>query len=152
MPVTDELRYDQHDGIGLITLNRPQARNALTFSMYERLAEIAAAPGAVRALIFTSTAIRPFTAGTDINQFREFTGTDDALAYEARIDHVPGTLERCPILTIAAIRWCMHHRWRPHNSRARPSNCLDHCPIWVPDCKHPGQLSGNRVKEYVTSG
>ena len=37
---TDELLYEVRDGIGWITLNRPQARNALTFAMYDRLAEI----------------------------------------------------------------------------------------------------------------
>ncbi len=47
--MTDELLYTQRDGIGHITFNRPQARNALTFPMYERLAEIAAAPGDARA-------------------------------------------------------------------------------------------------------
>src|SRR6476619_6205564 len=51
--MTDELIYEQRDNIGYVTLNRPQARNALTFPMYERLAEIAAAPGDVRALVIT---------------------------------------------------------------------------------------------------
>ena len=101
--MTDELLYDQRDGIGIITFNRPQARNALTFPMYERLAEIAAAPGDVRVLILTGAGEKAFAAGTDINQFRAFSGADDALTYEARIDRVLGTLERCPIPTIAAI-------------------------------------------------
>jgi enoyl-CoA hydratase len=101
--MTDELLYDQRDHIGTITLNRPQARNALTFPMYERLAEIAAAPGDVRALIITGAGEKAFAAGTDINQFREFQGADDAIAYEARIDRVLGTIERCPVPTIAAI-------------------------------------------------
>jgi enoyl-CoA hydratase len=101
--MTDELLYDQRDGIGHITLNRPQARNALTFPMYERLAEIAAAPGDVRALIIIGSGEKAFAAGTDINQFRAFTGADDAIAYEARIDRVLGAIERCPIPTIAAI-------------------------------------------------
>ena len=39
--MTQDLLYTQHDGIGTVTFNRPQARNALTFPMYERLAEIA---------------------------------------------------------------------------------------------------------------
>ena len=101
--MTDELLYDQRDGIGQITLNRPQARNALTFPMYERLAEIAAAPGDVRALIITGAGEKAFAAGTDINQFRAFSGAEDAMAYEARIDRVLGTIERCPVPTIAAI-------------------------------------------------
>jgi enoyl-CoA hydratase len=101
--MTDEVLYDQRDGIGHITFNRPRARNALTFPMYERLAEIAAAPGEVRALIVMGAGEKAFAAGTDINQFRAFSGPEDALAYEARIDRVLGTLERCSVPTIAAI-------------------------------------------------
>jgi enoyl-CoA hydratase len=101
--MTDELLYIQRNDIGHITFNRPQARNALTFPMYERLAEIATNPGEVRALIITGSGDKAFAAGTDINQFRTFSGADDALAYEARIDRVLGMIERCPVPTIAAI-------------------------------------------------
>jgi enoyl-CoA hydratase len=101
--MTDELLYEHRDGIGHITFNRPRARNALTFPMYERLAEIAANPGEVRALIITGSGDQAFAAGTDINQFRAFSGAEDALVYEARIDRVLGTIERCAVPTIAAI-------------------------------------------------
>ena len=101
--MTDEILYEQRDGIGYVTLNRPQARNALTFAMYERLAEIAADPGPVRSLIIAGAGDKAFAAGTDINQFRAFSGAKDAIAYEARIDRVVGTIERCPVPTIAAI-------------------------------------------------
>ena len=37
----DELLYELRDGVGFATLNRPQARNALTFPMYERLRALA---------------------------------------------------------------------------------------------------------------
>jgi enoyl-CoA hydratase/carnithine racemase len=107
---TDELLYEVRDGIGRITFNRPQARNALTFAMYERLAEIctevaasAGRDGAVRALLLTGAGDRAFAAGTDISQFRAFETGDDALAYEARIDRVLGALEACPVPTVAAI-------------------------------------------------
>jgi enoyl-CoA hydratase/carnithine racemase len=101
--MTEEVLYHQRDGIGHITLNRPQARNALTFPMYERLAEIAADPGDVRVLIVIGAGDKAFAAGTDINQFRAFSGADDAMAYEARIDRVLNTIERCPVPTVAAI-------------------------------------------------
>ncbi len=101
--MTEELLYESRDGIGHITLNRPQARNALTFAMYERLAAIAADPGDVRALVITGAGDKAFAAGTDINQFRAFSGADDAMAYEARIDRVLGVIERCPVPTVAAI-------------------------------------------------
>lgn len=101
--MSQELLYDIRDGIGFVTLNRPAARNALTFAMYERLAEIAADPGGARALIIAGAGDKAFAAGTDIGQFREFRTEDDAIAYEARLDRVLGTLERCPIPIIAAI-------------------------------------------------
>ena len=54
--MTQELLYDKRDEIGWIIFNRPQARNALTFAMYEGLAEICARVGTtreVKALVVT---------------------------------------------------------------------------------------------------
>ena len=45
-----DLLYEVRDGIGRITFNRPQARNSLTFNMYERLAEICESAGQDAAL------------------------------------------------------------------------------------------------------
>ncbi|HET6184176.1 MAG TPA: enoyl-CoA hydratase/isomerase family protein [Acetobacteraceae bacterium] len=102
----EELLFDLSDGIGRITFNRPAARNALTFAMYERLAAICdevAGRRDVRALILTGAGDKAFAAGTDIGQFRAFTKPEDAIAYEARLDRVLDRLERCPVPTIAAI-------------------------------------------------
>jgi enoyl-CoA hydratase len=104
--MTPDLLYDLQDGIARITFNRPEARNALTFAMYDRLAEIchnAAQDPHIRALILTGAGDKAFAAGTDISQFRAFTSPDDAIAYEARLDHVLEAVERCPKPTIAAI-------------------------------------------------
>jgi enoyl-CoA hydratase/carnithine racemase len=101
--MTQDLLYEIQDGVGVITLNRPAARNALTFAMYERLAAIAADPGGARALIITGAGEKAFAAGTDINQFRAFAGADDAIAYEAKLDRILGVLERCPLPVIAAV-------------------------------------------------
>ncbi|MBK1657457.1 enoyl-CoA hydratase [Paracraurococcus ruber] len=102
----DELLYEIRDGIGFVTLNRPQARNALTFPMYERLRQIALTAGedaALRAIVITGAGEKAFAAGTDISQFTEFRTPEDALAYEERIDRVLVALEECPKPTIAAI-------------------------------------------------
>ena len=37
-----ELLYEADNGIGILTLNRPHRRNALTFAMYERIKQICA--------------------------------------------------------------------------------------------------------------
>ncbi len=106
MTASDELLYREQDGIGFITFNRPQARNALTFGMYERMAEIVSAidgSGRIKALVLTGAGEKAFAAGTDISQFRAFSGPQDALDYEARIDRVLTVLEGCMVPTIAAI-------------------------------------------------
>jgi enoyl-CoA hydratase/carnithine racemase len=101
-----DLLYEARDGIGRITFNRPQARNSLTFGMYERLAEIcesAAKDRTLKVLILTGAGDKAFASGTDINQFRAFKTPQDAIDYETRIDRVLGTLEQCRVPTIAAI-------------------------------------------------
>jgi len=104
--VSDDLIYEVQDGIARITFNRPQARNAMLFSMYERLAEICTSldtDKSVKVLILTGAGDKAFASGTDISQFRAFKTPQDALDYEARIDRVLGTLEKCRVPTIAAI-------------------------------------------------
>jgi len=103
---SDDLLFDLRDGIGRITFNRPQARNAFTFAMYERLAQIceqANGDRSIKVLVFQGAGDKAFASGTDINQFRAFTTPQHALDYESRIDRVLGELERCRVPTIAAI-------------------------------------------------
>ncbi len=103
---TEDLLYAVEDGIARLTFNRPQARNALTFAMYERMAEICESVNAdrsIKAMILTGTGDKAFASGTDISQFRAFKTAQDALDYEARIDRVLGTLEAVRVPTIAAI-------------------------------------------------
>jgi enoyl-CoA hydratase/carnithine racemase len=102
----EDLLFEVDDGIGRITFNRPQARNAFTFAMYERLAEIctrANTDRAIKVLLLRGAGDKAFAAGTDINQFRAFKTPQDALDYENRIDRVLGILEQCRVPTIAAI-------------------------------------------------
>jgi len=103
---TDDLQYETADTIGWATFNRPEQRNALTFAMYEGLAEIcASAPtdGSIKAIVIRGAGDRAFAAGTDMTQFRGFATPNDAWDYEAKMDAVLGRIEGCPIPTIAAI-------------------------------------------------
>ena len=102
----EDLLYSVTDGIARITFNRPQARNALTFAMYEQMAAICESINkdrTVMALILTGAGDKAFASGTDISQFRAFKTADDALEYEERIDRVLGALEKVRVPTIAAI-------------------------------------------------
>jgi enoyl-CoA hydratase len=100
--ILDELR----DGVLWVTFQRPEARNALTFGMYERLARLCAempTDGSVRAMVIAGAGGKAFAAGTDMTQFRAFEQPQDALDYEHRIDAVLDAVERCPVPTIAAL-------------------------------------------------
>jgi enoyl-CoA hydratase len=104
--VSEDLLFEAKDGIVRATFNRPQARNAFTFAMYERLAQICAeinADRSVKVLILQGAGDKAFASGTDINQFREFKTPQHAIEYESRIDRVLTALEQCRVPTIAAI-------------------------------------------------
>ena len=73
--MTDQLIETIEGGIATLTMNRPQARNALTFAMYERMAAICETVNAdrsIKAMILTGTGDKAFASGTDISQFRAF--------------------------------------------------------------------------------
>ena len=104
--IDQDMLWEVRDGIGHLTFNRPHARNAFTFAMYERLAEIARGvkdDPSIKVLILTGAGEKAFASGTDIAQFRAFKTPEDAITYEERIDRVLGELETCPVPIIAAI-------------------------------------------------
>ena len=96
--MTEELLFEKRGEIGWVTFNRPRARNALTFAMYEGLAEICGRIGTtreVRALVVTGGGDKAFAAGTDIAQFQSFESGEDGIAYERKMDRILGEIERC---------------------------------------------------------
>ena len=99
-----ELRVESEGPVTRVVLNRPDYRNALTFSMYAELAAVCSDPPAgCRAMIITGAGGQAFAAGTDVRQFREFRGAEDYIAYEKEMDRVLGAVETCPVPTIAAM-------------------------------------------------
>jgi enoyl-CoA hydratase len=102
---TEELLYDVKDEIGTVTFNRPQARNALTFGMYEALADIcenAPTDGSVKAIIIRGSGEKAFAAGTDISLFKDFS-PEKGVEYEKGAERYFSAVARCPLPTIAAI-------------------------------------------------
>ena len=90
--------------IATLTFNRPQARNALTWEMYDALVEACDrvdAEAGVRVFVLRGAG-EAFAAGTDIAQFQGFDGPA-GVAYERRLDAVVDRLERVRRATIAQI-------------------------------------------------
>ncbi|MFK8077020.1 MAG: enoyl-CoA hydratase/isomerase family protein [Granulosicoccus sp.] len=106
--MSEELLFKRVGDTGEICFNRPHARNAITFEMYESLASICTkiTDGrlSLKALVLTGSGDKAFAAGTEISCFENFNSPDDGLDYERTMDRVLGLLESVPIPTVAAIR------------------------------------------------
>ncbi len=104
--MSTDMKVHVENGVAEIVLNRPAQRNALTFSMYERLlafCDKAARDATLRAVLITGAGDKAFAAGTDIAEFHTVKTADDGLAYEAKIERVLSALETLSVPTIAAI-------------------------------------------------
>jgi enoyl-CoA hydratase/carnithine racemase len=69
----DELLYRVENGVGWITLNRPQAGNALTPTMRDRIRDIVESFNGgyeVRAAVITAAGDKMFCPGADIKMDR----------------------------------------------------------------------------------
>ena len=100
------MRYSRDGTVATVTFDRPQARNAMTWRMYEQLAtacaRIASAPG-LRVAVLRGAGGKAFIAGTDIAQFAAFRSAEDGLAYEEKMESYIVGLEALPVPTLAVI-------------------------------------------------
>ncbi|MGV6874219.1 enoyl-CoA hydratase [Pseudochelatococcus sp. B33] len=100
------LRFTADGPVAVLTFNRPEARNALTFQMYRDVGAICrmiGEAGAFRALILMAEGERAFASGTDMKEFRSFSKPEDAIAYEREVGGVLDRIEACPVPTIAVL-------------------------------------------------
>jgi len=101
------LLFEKDGPLGLVTFNRPEARNAITWEMYDGLVaacESVEQDDALRVMVLRGAGDKAFVAGTDISQFQGFKTRDDALSYERRLDRVMERLESVQKPTIAALQ------------------------------------------------
>ena len=103
---TGEVRYEKRGRTAYVTFARPEARNAMTWMMYDQLraaSERLQQEDDVRVAVFRGEGGKAFIAGTDIGQFTDFATGDDGIDYERRIEDVLVSIERVPIPTIAVV-------------------------------------------------
>jgi enoyl-CoA hydratase/carnithine racemase len=76
---------ERNGAVVTLTFNRPEARNAMTWDMYQRLydtCEEVDGDDSIRVLVLKGAGGKAFVAGTDIGQFTAFESGEDGLRYE----------------------------------------------------------------------
>ena len=97
VPASDHVLVSRDGPIVTLTFNRPEARNAMTWEMYQRLytaCEEVDADETIRVLVLKGAGGKAFVAGTDISQFTQFKGAEDGLKYEEDGDKRAGRISR----------------------------------------------------------
>ena len=104
--LTPHVLYATDGALARITVNRAEARNAMTWEMYDALVaycDDAEADPAVRVVVLRGAGGKAFVAGTDIAQFRGFDRPEHGIEYETRLDAVVDRVEALAKPTIAQI-------------------------------------------------
>ena len=107
LPASDHVLVTRDGPIITLTFNRPEARNAMTWDMYERLYEVCEevdADDTVRVLVLKGAGGKAFVAGTDIGQFTKFETGEDGLRYERDTDKRSGRIAQVKKPVIAQIQ------------------------------------------------
>ena len=101
-----ETIFDIEPPLAFFTLNRPQARNAMTWGMYDALraaCDEVDRNDAIRIFILRGAGGKAFASGTDISQFQQFKSPQDGVKYEGHISDVLDRLEQVVKPTVAQI-------------------------------------------------
>ena len=104
---TDQVLVARDGPIVTLTFNRPEARNAMTWEMYQRLydtCEEVDSDDSIRVLVLKGAGGKAFVAGTDISQFTKFQGGEDGLKYERDGNQRSGRIARVKKPVIAQIQ------------------------------------------------
>jgi enoyl-CoA hydratase len=101
-----DVRYSRDGAVATVIFDRPAARNAMTWQMYEQLSQICArirSEDGLRVAVFRGAGGKAFIAGTDIAQFRAFRGGEDGIAYEEKFEGYLTAVETLPVPTLAVV-------------------------------------------------
>jgi enoyl-CoA hydratase/carnithine racemase len=97
---------ERKDEVAFVTFDRPEARNAMTWEMYQQLSDVLAeleSAKDLRAVVLRGAGGKAFVAGTDISQFTRFKSADDGMEYERLIDGIINRVEAVPIPMVAVV-------------------------------------------------
>ena len=96
--------YEQKDAVGIVTINRPEALNALNSAVLDELDAVIDAVdlNTVRCLILTGAGEKSFVAGADIGEMSSVTKAEGE-AFGKKGNDVFRKIETLPIPVIAAV-------------------------------------------------
>lgn len=100
----NSLQIEHFDHYTVVTINRPQALNALNAEVFSELNEVldGPMPDSTRLLVITGSGEKAFAAGADITEFANFSG-DQAFALSQRGQQIFQKLENYPLPTLALV-------------------------------------------------
>lgn len=105
------VHFTREGAIARVVFDRPQAHNAMTWSMYEKLGAICddiRADESIRAVAFSGAGGKAFISGTDIAQFTSFATAEEGVAYERQLDVFLHAVDTLPVPTLAVVEgWCV---------------------------------------------
>lgn len=91
------------DGLAVVTINRPQARNAIALDTMDELDKAIDGAAGARALVITGAGDRAFVSGGDLKELAALRTVEQATAMANRMREVCDNLERFPGPVIAAL-------------------------------------------------
>ena len=101
-----DVRLVRDGVVATILFDRPQARNAMTWRMYEGLAAACdqlSKDSGVRVVVLRGIGGKAFIAGTDISQFQDFNTAEQGVDYETKMEAYLAALESLPMPTLAVV-------------------------------------------------
>lgn len=105
---TDKMLAHVEDGVGWITFNQPNKRNAVSFAMWQAIPEIVddfISTGDVRVVVLKGAGDKAFVSGADISEFEEVRNTPEQIEiYEQATAAASAALKSLEIPLIAMIR------------------------------------------------
>ncbi len=105
---TEKMLAHVEDGVGWITFNQPEKRNAVSLAMWEAVPEIIEdfiSTGDVRVVVLKGAGDKAFVSGADISEFEEVRNTPEQIeAYENATGGCHAALQSLEIPLIAMIR------------------------------------------------
>jgi enoyl-CoA hydratase len=102
----EHLHYTEHDGVGLITVNRPAVHNAISLATMDELDRVLSwleTSSRVGAVVLTGAGERTFVSGGDLKDFAQLETHEAAASMSRRMQSLMTRLELLPIPVIGAI-------------------------------------------------